>query len=87
MVFCVTMLSGARLIDVSYSIKQNGVMINIDYDVDPTEISKTINITVQGGLNPNFLIGSKAASSKSSIAPIRCRALPQMISTWWKPSR
>ena len=32
-VFCVTILSGARLKDVSYSIKQNGVMINIDYDV------------------------------------------------------
>ncbi len=37
----------------------NPDVISIDYDVDPTEISKTINITVQGGLNPNFLIGSK----------------------------
>ena len=34
-------------------------VISIDYDVDPIEISDTINITVQGGLNPNFLIGSK----------------------------
>jgi len=32
-VFCITILTGARLNDVSYSIKQNGVMVNIDYDV------------------------------------------------------
>ena len=32
----------------------NPDVISIDYDVDPTEISKTINITVQGGLNPNL---------------------------------
>ena len=34
-------------------------VISIDYDVDPIIISKTIDITVQGGLNPNFLIRSK----------------------------
>ena len=34
-------------------------VISIDYDVDPKEISDSIDITVQGGLNPNFLIGSK----------------------------
>ena len=34
-------------------------VISIDYDADPKEISETIDVTVQGGLNPNFLIGSK----------------------------
>ena len=43
----------------SYVRAVNPDVISIDYDVDPIEISDTINITVQGGLNPNFLIGSK----------------------------
>ena len=34
-------------------------VISIDYSVDPKEISENIDITVQGGLNPNFLLGSK----------------------------
>ena len=34
-------------------------VISIDYDVDPRKISESIDITVQGGLNPNFLIGGK----------------------------
>ncbi len=34
-------------------------VISIDYDVDPKKISDSIDITVQGGLNPNFLIGNK----------------------------
>ena len=34
-------------------------VISIDHDADPKEISETIDVTVQGGLNPNFLIGSK----------------------------
>ena len=34
-------------------------VISIDYDVDPKKISDSIDIAVQGGLNPNFLIGSK----------------------------
>ena len=34
-------------------------VISIDYDVDPKKISESIDITVQGGLNPNFLIGDK----------------------------
>ena len=34
-------------------------MISIDYDVDPKKISDSIDIAVQGGLNPNFLIGDK----------------------------
>ena len=34
-------------------------VISIDYNVDPRYISENINITVQGGLNPNFLIGDK----------------------------
>ena len=34
-------------------------VISIDYSVDPKVISENIDITVQGGLNPNFLLGSK----------------------------
>ncbi len=34
-------------------------VISIDYDVDPKKISDSIDITVQGGLNPNFLIVGK----------------------------
>ncbi len=34
-------------------------VISIDYSADPKEISENIDITVQGGLNPNFLLGSK----------------------------
>ena len=34
-------------------------VISIDYEVDPKIISERIDITVQGGLNPNFLIGDK----------------------------
>ena len=34
-------------------------VINIDYDVDPKMISERIDITVQGGLNPNFLISDR----------------------------
>ncbi len=34
-------------------------VISIDYNVDPKKISESIDITVQGGLNPNFLIGGK----------------------------
>ena len=34
-------------------------VISIDYSVDPKEISENIDITVQGGLNPNYLLGSK----------------------------
>ena len=34
-------------------------VISIDYDVDPKKISDSIDIAIQGGLNPNFLIGGK----------------------------
>ena len=34
-------------------------VISIDYDADPKKISESIDIPVQGGLNPNFLIGDK----------------------------
>ena len=34
-------------------------VISIDYNVDPKKISDSIDITIQGGLNPNFLIGDK----------------------------
>ena len=34
-------------------------VISIDYNVDPIYISENINITVQGGLNPKYLLGEK----------------------------
>ena len=34
-------------------------VISIDYDVDPKIIAERIDITVQGGLNPNFLISDR----------------------------
>ena len=34
-------------------------VISIDYHVDPKKIAESIDITVQGGLNPNFLIKGK----------------------------
>ncbi len=34
-------------------------VISIDYDVDPKKISDSIDITVQGGLDPKFLVGDK----------------------------
>ena len=34
-------------------------VISIDYDVEPKKISESIDIRVQGGLNPNFLVGDK----------------------------
>ena len=37
----------------------NPDVISIDYNVNPKDISESIDITVQGGLNPNFLLGSK----------------------------
>ncbi len=40
-------------------------VISIDYNVDPKKISDSIEITVQGGLNPNYLIGSKDKLKKN----------------------
>ena len=37
----------------------NPDIINIDYNVDPTIISETINIPVQGGLDPKILLQNK----------------------------
>ena len=34
-------------------------VISIDYSVDPKKISEDIDITVQGGLNPNILLQSE----------------------------
>ena len=39
--------------------KVNPDVISIDYNADPKDISESIDITVQGGLNPNFLLGSR----------------------------
>ena len=34
-------------------------VINIDYDIDPKKISKEIDITIQGGLDPKILLTDK----------------------------
>ena len=40
--------------------------INIDYDVNPKDIVKEINIPVQGGLNPKTLLGDKDQIKKEA---------------------
>ena len=65
MVFCVTILSGARLKDVSYSIKQNGVMINIDYDV-PIDDDDIIGWKSDRGWVYLTLLGVRAPQNKST---------------------
>ncbi len=40
--------------------------INIDYNVDPKDISNTVNIPVQGGLNPSVLLSDKEKIKKEA---------------------
>ena len=42
-------------------------VISIDYDVDPKIISQEINIPIQGGLDPKFLLGDKDQIKKEAI--------------------
>ena len=42
-------------------------VVSIDYNVDPIEIANTIDITVQGGLNPNLLLGNKEDLKKNTL--------------------
>ena len=46
-------------------IKPN--VVSIDHNVDPVKIANTIDITVQGGLNPNLLLGSKEELKKHTL--------------------
>ena len=41
--------------------------MSIDYNVDPIEIANTIDIVVQGGLNPNLLLGNKEDLKKNTL--------------------
>jgi uroporphyrinogen decarboxylase len=41
--------------------------INIDYNIDPLLISKTINIPIQGGLDPKILLTDKENLKKQSL--------------------
>jgi len=41
--------------------------VSIDYNVDPKEISKTIKIPVQGGLDPKILLTDKKTIKKEAI--------------------
>ena len=41
--------------------------VNIDYNVDPKEISKNIKIPVQGGLDPKILLTDKETLKKETI--------------------
>ena len=58
-------MSGARLKDVSYSIKQNGVMINIDYDV-PIDDNQIIGWKSDRGWVYLTLLGVRAPKNKST---------------------
>ena len=40
--------------------------INIDYNADPKDISNTVNIPVQGGLNPSILLSDKEKIKKEA---------------------
>ena len=42
-------------------------VISIDYDVDPKIISQEINIPIQGGPDPKFLLGDKDQIKKEAI--------------------
>tara|TARA_B100000963_G_scaffold107389_1_gene93381 strand:- start:2966 stop:3907 length:942 start_codon:yes stop_codon:yes gene_type:complete len=42
-------------------------VISIDYNVDPVKIANTIDIVVQGGLNPNLLLGNKEELKKHTF--------------------
>ena len=42
-------------------------VVSIDYNVNPKEIANTIDITVQGGLNPNLLLGNKEELKRNTL--------------------
>ena len=42
-------------------------VVSIDYNVNPVEIANTIDITVQGGLNPNLLLGNKEELKRNTL--------------------
>ena len=42
-------------------------VVSIDYNVDPVEIANKIDIVVQGGLNPNLLLGDKELLKKNTF--------------------
>ena len=42
-------------------------MINIDYDVDPKNLIKNIDLPIQGGLHPEALLTNKAHLKKEVI--------------------
>ena len=50
-----------------YVAKVKPNVVSIDYNVNPIEIAKTIDITVQGGLNPNLLLGNKEELKKNVL--------------------
>ena len=64
-VFCVTNLNAAILNDVSYSVKQNGVMVNIDYDV-PIDDDDIIGWKSDRGWVYLTLLGVRTPKNKSA---------------------
>ena len=42
-------------------------VINIDYNIDPKQIKNQIDIVVQGGMNPNCLLGDKDSLKRESL--------------------
>ena len=63
--FCVTNLNAAILNDVSYSVKQNGVMVNIDYDV-PIDDDDIIGWKSDRGWVYLTLLGVRTPKNKSA---------------------
>ena len=63
--FCVANLNAAILNDVSYSIKQNGVMVNIDYDV-PIDDDDIIGWKSDRGWVYLTLLGVRTPKNKSA---------------------
>ena len=47
------------------SVKPN--VVSIDHNVDPMKIANTIDIVVQGGLNPDLLLGNKENLKKNTL--------------------
>ena len=45
----------------------NPDVVSIDYNVDPMKIADTIDIVVQGGLNPDLLLGNKENLKKNTL--------------------
>ncbi|MCS5647032.1 MAG: hypothetical protein NZ838_12990, partial [Candidatus Marinimicrobia bacterium] len=63
LVFCVCTLTGTTLEDINYSIKQNGIMINLDY-TEPIDDDDIIGWKSDRGWVYLTLLGVRAPRNK-----------------------